>query len=204
MATGGFTFAKLAICFSVLVVIGLLGWTLGLIYHEEERFLDNPLVSPESVTEESLNKCMQNCTNCIKGNPRSLPGNSREQDVCRESCVCCEKYQRCLDAGGSVESCVENLKECKVSPPPAPNPFPGPGLFPICDLVGRHIGNVAVSLIQACKDMGVQVTVPATGGCCRNATNTCLDFFTSFECPVFLTSGIYGGDGTTCPTAPCT
>ena len=190
-----------------LAALVLSAWILGLIYQEPERFLCDvtscPLSLPQKslglVTEETISQCMQNCTDCIKGNPNSFPGLSRGQAVCRESCVCCENYQRCLDLGGSVESCVENLRECKGTPPNETPPFS----FPTCDLVGRELRKLcpclAAPLVQACIDMGAQVTLPQTGGCCRNATNTCIGGLTSFECV-----GIYGGDSTTCPISPCT
>jgi len=204
MAGGGFTLAKLGICVTFIVTIGLLGWILGLIYNQPERFLDNPLVSSESVTEESRSQCMQNCTECpgyVKGSE-----GARERAGCMASCRCCQNYKDCLDEGGLLKDCVEGLIECKNGPPPSSSFLN----FDQCDLLGRHLKFIlrpilTIPLIQRCIDMGAQVPLPLTGGCCRNATNTCTDVLPSLDCtnPTIF-GGIYGGDGTTCPTAPCT
>lgn len=205
----------IAVGILALAVLALNAAVLGLIIQEPERFLCDvtscPLSLPQKsigfVAEESLNQCFSNCTECFARKPQTSPPTPEpEQGSCRVSCVCCENYQRCLDLGGSVESCVENLKECKATPPPRGG-FGVP--FPICDKVGRFFQttapHLAAPLVQACIDMGAQVTLPPTGGCCRNATNFCGGGLTSFECPGLLSpDGIYGGDGTTCPTSPCT
>ena len=170
----GWNLATLSICFSVVVAIGLLVWLL-VVFYQSDRFLDNPLVSSSSspnsddpITEESFNGCVRNCTQCVKDKAST----QNDGTQCKESCRCCNKYQGCIDQGNFLLNCAEDFISCKDSPPTRS----GFGL-PLCDLVTmrRIAGPNIIFALQACVDLGIFVTLPSVGGCCRNEPNRCFD-----------------------------